>query len=125
MTKTLDLNIWDRDFSLEIEFDCYSGEIVTKEQKKAIKDFASHPEWIIKAKTVVENYCKEQVMEDEENSKKDSIFSYIKPDYVFVKRDDNPRVAIMCKYRYDLEHGLAIVFTHDGQVIVGLQDIIL
>ena len=126
MTDALNLNIWDRDFSLEIEYDCYSGETVTKEQKKAIESFASHSEWICKAKTVVENYCKEQVTEDDENSKKENIFSYIKPDYLYVKRDDNnPRVAIMCKYRYDPEHGIAVVFSHEGEVIVGPQDIIL
>ena len=126
MTKTMDLNILDRDFSLEIEFDCYSGETITKEQKIAIKEFAAHPEWIKNAKAAVEDYCKEQVMKDGDNSKKDNIFSYIKPDYLFVKRDDNdPRVAIMCKYRYDPEHGLAVVFSHEGKVSVGIQDIIL
>ena len=31
----------------------------------------------------------------------------------------------MCKYRYDPEHGLAVVFSHEGKVSVGIQDIIL
>ena len=31
----------------------------------------------------------------------------------------------MCKYRYDIEHGLAVVFATDGSVTVGLQDFIL
>ncbi len=111
---------------MTVEYDCYSGESVTKEQEMALKEFSLHPEWIANAKNALEDYCKERVSEDDENSKKDNVFSYIKPDYLFIKRDkDHPRVAIMCKYRYDPEHGLAIVFSHEGEVTVGLQDIIL
>ena len=65
-------------------------------------------------------------MSDDENAKIDNIFSYIKPECLFVKRDKgNPKIAMMCKYRYDLEHGLAVVFSSDGEVTVGMQDIIL
>jgi len=126
LTKTVDMNIWGRDFLLEIEFDCYTGETVTKEQEKAVKEFTAHSEWLMNAKHIIEEYCKESVMDDEENGKKDNIFSYIKPEYLFVKRDkEYPRVALMCKYRYDPEHGLAVVFSHEGEVTVGMQDIIL
>ena len=126
MTKTLKLIIWDREFVLPIEYDCYKGEKVTKEQKMALKNFAAHTDWIEASKSQVEDYCREQVLEDEENQKKDNIFSYIKPEYLFIKRDaDNPRVALMCKYRYDLEHGLTVIFSSDGTVTVGIQDIIL
>ncbi len=86
---------------------------------------AMHPEWIVAAKAQVVRFCKEEVLADNENNKKDNIFSYIKPDYLFVKREDHPRVALMCKYRYDMEHGLAVVFDTDGSVKVGTQDIIL
>ncbi len=126
MIKTLTINIWDREFTLPIEYDCYKGEKITKEQMAAVEEFASHEDWIKASKENVEAFCKEQVLEDDENQKKDNIFSFIKPDYLFVKRDiSNPRIAIMCKYRYDPEHGLAVVFSHDGEVIVGIQDIIL
>ena len=126
MTKPLKLEIWGRDFSLPVEYDCYEGEEVTKEQIQALKNFKFHTEWIEQSKSIVENYCKEQVIEDDDNNKKDNIFSYIKPECVFVKRDkDNPRIAIMCKYRYDLEHGLAVVFSSAGEATVGMQDIIL
>lgn len=126
MTETLKLIIWDREFTLPIEYDCYKGEKVTKEQKKALKNFVEHKEWIEASKTQVEEYCREQVSEDEDNQKKDNIFSYVKPDYVFIKRDkEDPRVAMMCKYRYDPEHGIAIVYSSDGKATVGIQDIII
>lgn len=126
MTNILKLTIWGREFSLPVEYDCYEGETVTKEQMAALKGFSFHQNRIDDAKKSVEKYCREKVLEDDENQKKDNVFSYIKPEYLFVKRDKNfPRVAIMCKYRYDPEHGLAIVFTHDGKTIVGIQDIVL
>ena len=58
--------------------------------------------------------------------KKDNIFSYVKPDYLFVKNETKyHKVALMCKYRYDEEHGLTVVFDSEGKVTVGDQDIIL
>ena len=126
MTETLTLNIWDREFTLPVEYDCYKGEKITDEQRAAVKNFSGHMEWIEASKLHIVEYCREQVLEDEDNQKKDNIFSYIKPDYLLVKRDaENPRVAMMCKYRYDPEHGLAVVFSYDGEINIGIQDIIL
>ena len=126
MIESLDIIIWGRKFILPVEYDCYEGEEVTKEQLQAFRKFKSHTEWIEHSKIIVEDYCREQIMSDEENAQKDNIFSYIKPECLFVKRDKkNPRIAMMCKYRYDLEHGLAVVFTFDGEVAVGMQDMIL
>ena len=76
-------------------------------------------------RNAVEKYCRDLLIEDVDNGKKDNIFSYVKPEYLFVKHEDKPRVAIMCKYRYDMEHGLAVVFSADGDISVGPQDIIL
>lgn len=126
MTETLELNIWGREFTLPIEYEVYKGESVTTEQKAAALNFAGHKDWLESSKSHVEEFCREQVLEDEDNHKKDNIFSYIKPDYLFIKRDaGHPRVAIMCKYRYEPEHGLAIVFSTGGKISVGIQDIIL
>ncbi|HBA50542.1 MAG TPA: hypothetical protein DCZ91_22650 [Lachnospiraceae bacterium] len=125
MINELNISIWERAFLLPVEYDCYDDEVITDAQKSAVKMLAMHPEWIVSAKEQVERFCREEVLVDSENNKKDNIFSYIKPDYLFVKRDDHPRVAIMCKYRYDIEHGLAVVFSADGNISVGPQDIIL
>lgn len=126
MIESLETTIWGRKFTLPVEYDCYEGEEVTKAQIQALKNFRFHTEWIEKSRSIVEKYCREQVMSDEENTKKDNIFSYIKPECLFVKQDkENPRIAMMCKYRYDLEHGLAVVFSSDGKATVGMQDIIL
>lgn len=126
MIDKASISIWDRLFSLPVEYDCYQGELVTQEQIDALNVFLSHKEWIEASKSQVENYCRNQVLADDENCKKDNVFSYIIPESIFVKREHpHPRIALMCKYRYDLEHGLAIVFSTSGSVAVGSQDVIL
>ena len=126
MINPVDLMIWGRHFTIPVVYDCYSGESVTQEQTEALKAFTSHLDWIEKAKKQVEAHCRERVSEDDDNQKRDNIFSYVKPESIFIKRDKHhPRVALMCKYRYDPEHGLAVVFASDGGITVGSQDIIL
>lgn len=118
--------LWGRLFSIPIEFDCYEGDRVTKEQINTLERLITNQNWLEKSKDYIEKYCKNDVMEDNDNHKKDNIFSYIKPEYLLVKRDkENQKIALMCKYRYDLEHGLAVVFSPNGEVTVGIQDIIL
>ena len=125
MTNEISMIIWGREFILPIEFRYYDDEPVSKEQRNAVDVLRNHPEWVERAKNAVEKYCRDLVIEDVDNGKKDNIFSYVKPEYLFVKHEDKPRVAIMCKYRYDMEHGLAVVFSADGDISVGPQDIIL
>lgn len=123
MTNT-QITIWEREFDLNIEYDCYEGETVTQNQIDMLNKFLKNPNWLNDAKQKVESYCKDAVLQDDQNTKKDNIFSYIKPDYLFVKRSQQ-KLAIMCKYRYEPEHGLAVVFDFNGNITVDIQDIIL
>ncbi|NLD79778.1 MAG: hypothetical protein GX642_01225 [Smithella sp.] len=125
MINNLNIEIWGRNYDLRVEYDCYDNETVTDAQLRAVEGLSAHPELISVSKEQVEDFCREQVQQDFENNKKDNVFSYIKPEYLFVKHEKNPRVAIMCKYKYDIEHGIAIVFFSDGKIDVGTQDIIL
>lgn len=126
MINEIKIKIWDREFTLPIEYDCAENEEVTIAQTEALNTFVSHAEWAEKARKVVEDYCKDALYEDEENQKKDNIFSYAKPKYLFIRHDEkNPRIALMCNYRYDVEHGLAVIFSADGGISVGMQDDIL
>ena len=119
------LCIWGRDFDLPVEYDCYKNETVLKEQTNALKSFIENKKLIEAAKKIVLDYCKEKVATDDRIIHKDNPFTFAVPHYLYVKREEKPRIAIMCNYRYDMEHGLAIVFSSDGKVEVGIQDIIL
>ena len=126
LIKTLNIEIWGRKFSLNVEYDCYPGEEITLKQIEAINRLSNNVSWFNNAKEKVVKYCKAQVDNDDKNEKKDNIFSYVKPEAIFVKRDNvKSRIALMCRYRYDPEHGLAIVFDETGNITIGPQDIIL
>ena len=126
MIDNLNILIWEREFDIKVDYDIFEDEEVLPEQLETLNVFMEHPEWIEKAKVYVEDYCKKAVMNDESNDKKDNIFSYVKPDYLFVKYETKKhRIALMCNYKYDAEHGIAIVFDNQGNITVGMQDIIL
>ena len=120
--KTIDIVIWERNFSLPVIYDCYEGEIITAQQIEVVKNFVAHKDWVANSKIKVEKFCKADVMADDDNHSKDNIFSYVKPHYLFIKRDEvGARVFLICKYRYN-EDGLEIIFESDGTAIVGLQE---
>ena len=126
MTNETTLTIWGREFLLPVHYDCFEDESVTPAQERALRAFLSDTVQIENSKQQVELYCRDEVNNDDENTKKDNVFSYIKPDYLYVTREEpHSRVAIMCNYRYDLEHGLAVIFSQDNHVIVSEQDAIL
>lgn len=126
MIENVTAAFWGREFTLPVEYDCYEGETITDKQIQTMDSFSENLKWIDESKDQVEAYCKEAVMKDADNNKKDNIFSYLKPESLFVKRTRlEPRVALMLKYRYDPDHGLAVIFTLDGKVTIGKQDLIL
>ena len=119
----LNMKIWNRNFDLKVIYDCYAGEQVLEEQKDALNKFSANKKAIESSKTFVEKYCLSQNKEEIGADDIDNIFKYVMPESIFVKRDC--RVAILCRYKLDAEHGIAIVFK-DGELSeIGNQDIIL
>ena len=47
------------------------------------------------------------------------------PKSISVPKSKTRKIAIMCNFKYDMEHGLAIVFENEEFVTVGPQDIVL
>lgn len=126
MIESVVLELWGKKLSVPVTYDCYSGEEITEQQIKALDLFLANESWIVDSENSVKEYCQKWVTEYFGESISDNIHDYILPMELFVKRDpDNPRIAIMCDFKYDPEHGLAIVFSHEGEVTIGSQDIIL
>ena len=56
----------------------------------------------------------------------DNIFKYVMPKNIYVPRNLKKRVvAIMCNYKFDTEHGIAVVFENEQFKEIGAQDIAL
>ena len=119
----LNITIWNRDFDLKVLYDCYAGEEVLGEQKDALKEFASNKKMIEASKSSVEKYCLSQNKDEIGADEIDNIFKFVIPERIFVKRDG--RVALLCRYKFDEEHGIAVVYK-DGKITeIGNEDIIL
>jgi len=117
------INIWQRDFDIELVYDIFPGETASKEQEDAFSKFISNKKQISDSLVDIEKYCLEENGREIGTDTIDNIFKYVVPESIFVKRDG--RVAIMCKYRFDLEHGIAIVFREGKLEQIGKQDIVL
>ena len=123
MSKSV-LKIWGREFELNVVYECYPGEEVLDSQRAEF-EMLNTTECIDAALENVKEYviktAGEQVAAPIEN-----IFKYVIPKSVFFFfYKKTPSVAILCNYKFDLEHGIAVVFEHGKCKEVGTQDIIL
>lgn len=116
--------IWNRDFELDIKYECYPGEKVLDNQKKVVN-------WIKNEKMIGEtlDYVKQYVLQTADGlveSPIDNIFKYVMPKSIFVPHcKETSKFAIMCNYKFDMEHGIAVVFENGKYKEIGMQDIVL
>ncbi|MBR1764621.1 MAG: hypothetical protein IJ746_04440 [Ruminococcus sp.] len=118
------LNIWGRDFDLPVVFQNFSDEPISNleretAQKLGVSDFNT-------AKHHLTEFILKHNKEELGASKIDNIFKYVIPKSIIICNNKHNRLfALMCNYRFDMEHGLAIVFENESYKAVGYQDIIL
>lgn len=125
MTK-LNIQIWGREFELGIEYDCYENETILDTQTDAVNAFVNAEKAIEYSLEEVKQYCLKINQEDIGSGVIENIFKYVAPKYLFIPREADKRVvSLMCNYRFDQEHGIAIVFENEMFVKIGSQDIIL
>ena len=120
MYKTL---IWGRDFELKVVYDCYAGEEILPLQKNTFEEFSNNAELLSSSLSDVKKYCIEENQDDIGSDQIENIFKYVMPESIYVKRDG--RVALICRYKFDAEHGIAVVFNGGKLEEVGSQDIIM
>ena len=118
MNKTM--TIWGRQYDLPVVFDCFDNEEVLPIQKQALEAF-------LKAeKKQLEKYILNDEYAEIEGNSIDNIFKYVIPTDIYIPRMPETRtVALLCDYRFDEEHGIAIVFENEQFKEIGEQDIVL
>lgn len=119
-------NIWDRELDIQVVYECYDNEKVLDNQIKAYDEFIKNSDNIYEqAYKQLEIYCAQNYKEQIGDSF-DNIFKYIKPKSLYITRSIKDRiVAILCNFKFDMEHGLAVVIKNEQIVNIGSQDIIL
>jgi hypothetical protein len=118
------LNIWGRDFELDVVYEKYSGEEILQTQKTALQQFISAPNIIEASKTAVEQYCLKWNKDEIGTDKIDNLFKYIKPKSLYVLRsEDNTRtIAVLCAYKFYSDNKIAIVFKNEKLEKVVIDD---
>jgi len=127
MNDTITLNIWGRELPIEVVYDCFENEEVDTIQKDTFEIFmAQHAAIFDSAYVMLEQYCAEKYPDLIPN-KFDNIFKYIKPKTLYIKKSTTKRriAGVLCNFKFDLDHGLAIYIDEGKVTKVGSQDIIL
>lgn len=123
MSKSI-LKIWGREFELNVVYECYPGEEVLNSQRLAFEQICTTnivDTAIDHVKAYVENTATSQVELPIEN-----IFKYVMPNSLYIPHTAKSSViAIICDYKFDTEHGIAVVFENGKYKKIGAQDIIL
>ena len=124
MNKTM--TIWERQYDLPVVFDCFDNEEVLPIQKQALEAFLKAENTIQESKKQLEKYILNDEYAEIEGNSIDNIFKYVIPTDIYIPRTPETRtVALLCDYRFDEEHGLAIIFENEQFKEIGEQDIVL
>jgi len=122
------MSTWGKEITLEVRFDLLDNERVTSQQEYALG--AIFVSWgaVNAALDAVKSYCLENdgdmLASECGTARIDDIFDIVEPYSLFVVRDDSKRsVALMCHYRLDPEHGLALLFENERLTKIGPEDI--
>ena len=108
----IDINIWNRDFSLTIALQEYPGIEVTSKQVETLDSVGTID--FMPALNAAKGYVRERNGKELSEPEITNIFRYIMPNHFYIPRRPDGLVILMCDYRFDPEHGLAVVFA-DGQ----------
>ena len=119
------LLIWNREFDLRVVFDSYDEEVLPI-QEQALEAFLKAENTIQESKKQLEKYILNDEYAEIEGNSIDNIFKYVIPTDIYIPRTPETRtVALLCDYRFDEEHGIAIVFENEHFKEIGEQDIVL
>lgn len=108
MTK-IEKSLWGRRFQLKISFDCLEGEEVTASQEQALNSLFDHWPGVESSLDAVKEYCEKNSNGQVQAKDIDNVFKYVVPRSLFVMREPEGCVALMCDFRFELEHGMAII----------------
>lgn len=131
------LSIWDREFEIEVTYQVFKDGEKKQGQIDSFEEFKKKFT-VIDPESKSESVClgaesldsvKKYILshEGEENGMEsvDNIFKYVIPKMIYVPQNKGPVIALLCDYKFDLEHGIAVVFKNGSIDRIGEQDIIL
>jgi hypothetical protein len=123
----IDIKIWGRDFTLPVSYDLFEDEeVLLVSQIQALGKLAENSSIFDNELDRLKKYCKERNPDKLADTEIENIFKYVMPKKILIMRSENDRrFALLCDYRFDPEHGLAMVFADERLAAIGTQDIAL
>lgn len=123
---SLTINLWGRQFNLEVIYDLLDNEEISANQTKALEALTSSWGVVENALEDIKQYC----LNDNQNGINDkqlaNIFKYVVPQALYICRAEITRVVgLLCAYRFDPEHNLALIFENERLREIGPEDILL
>lgn len=120
------ITIWGRAFELPVMYECYEGETVLASQREALVLLEDNAAEVAESLEAVKKYVRKTGTGQLADGAIENIFKYVMPKSVFVPHIKKYRIAaIMCNYKFDMEHGIAVVFENGKFKKIGAQDIVL
>lgn len=117
--------IWGREFELPIIVKQFKGKDVTEIQEDAVDQLERNMIIFDSAESEVEKYILKNGLKENGISEVDNIFKYVMPKSISVPKAKKRVVALMCNYKFDMEHGIAVIFEDEKFKKVGPQDLVL
>lgn len=111
--RKIKMNIWGREFKIDVIYDVYKGEKILEIQREALERFIDNSNAVNGALDSVKRYClKDENMVGVKTI--DNIFKYVIPTAIFVERSKKSRkILLLCNYKWDYEHGLELSFENE------------
>lgn len=119
------IKIWGRSFELPVMIKEYDDNGATDVQKDACCKMGDGSILWDSSKDGVEKYILKNGLKENGIKEVDNIFKYVMPKSIYIPQTSKRTVGILCDYKFDKEHGLAIVFENEKYKKVGLEDIII
>ena len=117
--------IWGREFELPVIIKQFKGKEITDTQKEAVERLEQNLDIFNLAKDEVEKYIIDSGLKEKGINEIDNIFKYVIPKSISVPKSKKRVLALMCNFKFDMEHGLAIIFEDEKLKEVGPQDLVL
>ena len=127
--------LWGRDFTLPVTYQCYKGEEILDTQREAFELLSKQlpadakvkkPDAFAVALDALKQYIRDDDMAELPDLDIPNIFRYVVPTDIFLPHEDGHRIAaILCDYRFGIEHGLAVIFEDGKFKEIGPQDIVI
>ena len=116
--------IWNRKIKVRIDYDLYDNDTATDEQEKRLEEFINSTN-LLSDVTAISDYCLQHNRKEIGNSI-DNIFKYVSPTSILVPQsEEKKRIIVMCNYKFDIEHGIAMVFENNCFSKIVPQDDVL